>query len=148
MGCGPCVDSTANRNEHLLTCLKTTPVQKLKSEPLLQLTYDQQSCHVSLRGAASRRLPLGCGWHLRLAGERFAGRADRSPTMYSMLEEGRKGKAADTHVQPGHRHCDSPSSPVQRPGAFPKSRIRSSRYFRKDPNTEKKKEDDRSPINK
>ena len=148
MGCGPCVDSTANRSEHLLTCLYTTPVQKLKSEPLLQLTYGQQSCLVSLRGAASRRLHLGCGWQLRLAGERITGRADRGPKLYSMREEGRKGKAADTHVQPGYRHCRSPSTPVQRPGALPKLRIRSSRYFRKEPNTEKKNEDDRGPENR
>ena len=41
-----------------------------KSEPLLQLTYDPQSCLVFLRRAASRRLSLGCGWQLRFSGER------------------------------------------------------------------------------
>ena len=40
------------------------------SSLLLWFAYVEQSCLVSLRGAASRRLLLGCGRQLRITGER------------------------------------------------------------------------------
>ena len=43
-------------------CLKHREVKG--SSLLLWFAYGEQSCLVSLLGAASRRLLLGCGWHL------------------------------------------------------------------------------------
>ena len=67
---------------------------------------------MSLRGAAYRRLLLGCGWQLRLAEGRFLPEEQteiRHCTACRDYET--KGGTSDMHVQPGHRNCRPSSDP-------------------------------------